>query len=59
MAHAIETNRPHRASGELAFHVLEIMDAMLRAAHTQEVVELTSIVERPALVKWGSTPSTW
>ena len=26
LAHAIETDRPHRASGELAFHVLEIVD---------------------------------
>ena len=37
MAHAIETDRPHRASGDLAFHVLEIMDAVMRAAaeHTR------------------------
>ena len=27
MAHAIRSGRPHRASGELAFHVLEVMEA--------------------------------
>ena len=27
MAQAIRTGRPHRASGELAFHVLEVMEA--------------------------------
>ncbi len=50
MAHAIQTGRPHRASGELAFHVLEIMDAVIRAGHEHRVVDLTSTAERPALV---------
>ena len=59
MARAIETDRPHRASGQLAFHVLEIMDAVLRAAREHEVVELTSTVERPEPVALGSTPSAW
>ena len=59
MAHAIETDRPHRASGELAFHVLEIMDAVLRAAHEHAVIELTSSVARPEPVPADSTPSTW
>jgi predicted dehydrogenase len=59
LAHAIETDRPHRASGELAFHVLEIMDAVLRAASEHRVVELTSSVARPDPVPFGTTPSTW
>ena len=59
LAHAIETDRPHRASGELAFHVLEIMDAVLRAGHESRVVELTSTVERPEPVPFGATPDTW
>lgn len=41
MARAIQTDRPHRASGELAFHVLEIMDAVLRASAEHRVIELT------------------
>ena len=32
MAHAIRTDRPHRASGELAFHVLEVMEALQRSS---------------------------
>ncbi|TFC39865.1 Gfo/Idh/MocA family oxidoreductase [Cryobacterium sp. TMT2-14] len=59
MARAIETDRPHRASAELAFHVLEIMDAILRAAHDRSVMELTSTVERPAIVPEGALPSRW
>ncbi|MFD1713173.1 Gfo/Idh/MocA family protein [Amnibacterium flavum] len=59
MAHAIATDRPHRASGELAFHVLEIMDAIVRAGETHSVVTLESTVERPAAVPLGATPDTW
>ena len=59
LARAIETNRPHRASGELAFHVLEIMDAIIRAASEKRVIELSSTVERPEPVPFGATPSTW
>ena len=32
MAHAIRTGRPHRASGDLAFHVLEVMEAFQRSS---------------------------
>lgn len=59
MAHAIETDRPHRASGELAFHVLEIMDAVMHASAEHSVVELTSTVARPEPVPMGATPSSW
>ncbi|MEV8214329.1 Gfo/Idh/MocA family oxidoreductase [Leifsonia sp. NPDC077715] len=59
LARAIETDRPARASGELAFHVLEIMESVLRAGATHEVVELSSTVERPAPVPHGARPDTW
>ena len=59
MARAIETGRPHRASGELAFHVLEIMEAVLVAGRDQRVVALTSTVERPEAVPAGLRPDTW
>ncbi|MET4781136.1 Gfo/Idh/MocA family oxidoreductase [Glaciihabitans sp. UYNi722] len=59
LARAIETDRPHRASGELAFHVLEIMDAIIRAGNEHRVIELDSTVERPKPVPFGLTPSTW
>ncbi|MBK0296133.1 hypothetical protein IAE22_28080 [Bacillus sp. S34] len=38
MAHAIATDRPHRASGDLAFHVLEIMEAVQTASRDHVVV---------------------
>ena len=59
LARAIETGRPHRASGELAFHVLEVMDAVLRAAKDHAVVDIASTVQRPAPVPLDSTPATW
>jgi predicted dehydrogenase len=59
MARAIETDRPHRASAELAFHVLEVMDGVLRAAATHAVVDIRSRPPRPAPVPLGTTPNTW
>lgn len=48
MAHAIRENRPHRASGDLAFHVLDAMLGVAEASETGRHLELTSQVERPA-----------
>lgn len=59
MAHAIETGRPHRASGALAFHVLEIMHEVVRAGTEHRVIELTSTVERPDVVPLGAGPNSW
>lgn len=50
IAEALAHDRPHRASGDLAFHVLEIMDAILRAGSEHRVVEVESTVERPDAV---------
>jgi predicted dehydrogenase len=48
MAHAIRAGRPHRASGALALHALEVMEALDTAAQTGRRVDITSTVERPA-----------
>jgi predicted dehydrogenase len=48
MAHAIRENRPHRASGDLAYHVLEAMLGVQEASETGRHLELESQVERPA-----------
>ncbi len=48
MAHAILADRPHRANGALALHVLEVMEAFETASHTGDVVRIASRVERPA-----------
>ena len=59
LAHALATDRAHRASGELALHVLEVMDAVERSSTGHVVVELTTSVERPDPVPMGSTPDSW
>lgn len=50
MATAIVTGRPHRASGALAFHVLEVMEAFQTAADDGRRVSIQSRVERPAML---------
>ena len=48
MAHAIRGNRPHRANGDLALHVLEVMEAFGRASDAGNTIAMTTTVERPA-----------
>ncbi|MEV0587012.1 Gfo/Idh/MocA family oxidoreductase [Nonomuraea sp. NPDC050310] len=42
MARALAAGVPHRASGELALHVLDVMTAILRSAESAEFVPVTS-----------------
>jgi predicted dehydrogenase len=53
MAAAIKSGRPHRASGELALHVLEVMDALLRSSEEGHHVTIESRAERPAAMPEG------
>ena len=48
MAHGIRRGRAHRASFDLAYHVLEAMDAFERSAHEGTSIKLTSSCDRPA-----------
>src|SRR5690606_41237597 len=48
MAHAILEGRPHRASGALALHVLEVMEALATAGREERIVDIESRVARPA-----------
>ena len=48
MAHAILADRPHRCSGDLALHVLEVMEAFATASKSGETVKIKTRVERPA-----------
>jgi predicted dehydrogenase len=48
MALGILDNRPHRANGDLALHVLEVMEAFEHAARDGNIVEIKTPVERPA-----------
>ncbi len=53
MAHAIETGRPHRASGELAYHVLEVLTSLQRSHDEGVAVEIASRCPRPAPLPLG------
>lgn len=48
MAHAILEGRPHRCNGDLALHVLEVMDAFQTSSDTGRVIDITTPAERPA-----------
>ena len=47
MANGLRRGQPHRASGELAYHVLEIMHAVEASSRSGRHVEIASTVERP------------
>jgi predicted dehydrogenase len=47
MARALREGRPHRANGELAYHVLEIMHAAHDASREERHIKLVSTCERP------------
>ena len=53
MAKAIETGRPHRASSNLALHVLEIILAFDKASAAGGKVELTTTCQRPEPLPLG------
>lgn len=48
MAESLRREQPHRASGDLALHVLETMHAVYGASREGRHIELTSTVDRPA-----------
>jgi len=47
MARAILENRPHRASAEIACHVLETVDAIMQSSQTQTFTDIHSTCTRP------------
>ena len=53
MAIAIDTNRPHRCSGELANHVLEVMLAFDKSSKLGKKVEITTTCKRPEPLPMG------
>jgi predicted dehydrogenase len=48
MAYALRSGRQHRANGEMAYHVLDIMHAVHDSAQSGQRVDLTSTCSRPA-----------
>ncbi len=54
MACAITEGRPHRASGELALHVLEVMEALERSSVEGRQIRIETSCERPQPVPLGA-----
>jgi len=50
LARSLEENRPPRASGELALHVLEIMEAILQSGESRQSVSIGGDLIRPSLL---------
>ena len=58
MVHAVTAERPQRASGDMAFHVLDIMQSILESSDTGQHVALQSTCDRPAALPTGLLPGT-
>ncbi|KGE17170.1 Gfo/Idh/MocA family protein [Paenibacillus wynnii] len=58
MAYAIQKGRPHRASAELAYHVLEAMWAFHESSDSRTYYEMKSTCTRPAALPIELAPYT-
>jgi len=58
MAYAIQSGRPHRASGALGYHVLEAMHGFHDASEQNAHYQMQSTVERPAAFPTGLAAGT-
>ena len=60
MARAIRAGRPHRATGELAYHVLDVMSAIAESARTRAFAMVESRVARaePLPADWDPQART-
>jgi hypothetical protein len=59
MMWAQRTGRPHRASADLALHVLELMEGTLSAAESGHRISLTSTCERARPLAVGLPANTF
>ena len=55
MADALRSGRPHRASGRLAYHVLEVIQALLDSSEAEAHVRVDSTFVRPEPLPAGKT----
>ncbi len=59
MLSATKHRRPHRASGDLALHVLEMMTSIVRSSDEGRRIDMTTSCERPAPLRSGLAPNTF
>jgi hypothetical protein len=50
---ALQDNRPHRFSGELAAHIVEILDATAQSYRSGQTVGISSSFDPPAPAEWA------
>lgn len=53
MARALRDGTPHRASGELGYHIVDVMHATLESSEQGRHIEVTSTFDRPAPLPAG------
>jgi hypothetical protein len=53
MSQAIAADRPHRATGEQAAHVVEILNAVTQSMQTSQPVTIHSSFTSPAPMEWA------
>lgn len=58
MAYALQSGRPHRANGAMAYHVLDAMHAFLDSSASGQYVELKSTCDKPAALPLGLVHGT-
>jgi predicted dehydrogenase len=56
LASALTAGTAHRASGEIAYHVLDVMESLLAAASSGHAADITSSCDRPPAVPFGARP---
>jgi predicted dehydrogenase len=56
LATALTTGTAHRANGQIAYHVLDVMENLLAAADSGHAVDITSSCDRPPAVPLGACP---
>ncbi len=59
MVWATNAGRSHRASGDLALHVVDVMAGAITAADERRTVDLTTTCDRPPLLAEGLPPNTF
>ena len=47
MIYALENNKAHRCNGDLALHVLEIIESTIKSAESSKVIQLKTTCQKP------------
>jgi predicted dehydrogenase len=59
LASAVLNGTPHRSSGRLGLHVLEVMHSILEGAATGQPMAITTTLERPAILEDADAAGLW